>query len=97
MKKERNINLDLTRSVATIGVISVHFFLNTGFYQEIVVGRRMALMVSMRTLFMYCVPLFLLLTGFLMCNKKLEKKFYRGILHTLEIMLLPVLCACFML
>lgn len=85
MKKERNINLDLTRSVATIGVISVHFFLNTGFYQEIVVGRRMALMVSMRTLFMYCVPLFLLLTGFLMCNKKLEKKFYRGILHTLEI------------
>lgn len=93
MKKERNINLDLTRSVATIGVISVHFFLNTGFYQEIVVGRRMALMVSMRTLFMYCVPLFLLLTGFLMCNKKLEKKFYRGILHTVGIYIVAsILC-----
>ncbi len=93
MKKERDINLDLIRSVAVIGVISVHFFLNTGFYQETVVGKRMAIMVSMRTFFMYCVPLFLLLTGFLMCNKKLEKKFYRGILHTVGIYIVAsILC-----
>lgn len=57
MKKERDINLDLIRSVAVIGVISVHFFLNTGFYQETVVGKRMAIMVSMRT-FCMCSSIF---------------------------------------
>lgn len=49
LKKQRNINLDIIRCVAVFFVISVHFFLNNGFYSEIVVGKRMYIMVMMRT------------------------------------------------
>lgn len=40
MKKSRNINLDLIRCLAVFSVISVHFFLNTGFYDEEVIGKK---------------------------------------------------------
>lgn len=45
----------------------------------------MYIMILMRTLFMVCVPLFMLLTGYLMCNKKLDRKYYKGIIRTLEV------------
>lgn len=80
--KKRNINLDLIRVVAIFTVLSVHFFLQTGFYDEIVVGKRMFLMGTMRTLFMICVPLFLLLTGFLMNKKVASRKYYGGLKKT---------------
>lgn len=32
---------------------------------------------------MVCVPLFIMLTGFLMCQKELNKKYYKGIIKTL--------------
>lgn len=83
--KRRNINLDLIRCVAVFGVVCVHFFLNTGFYDEIVVGKRMALSLAVRTFFMYCVPLFLLLTGYLMNGKKITSIYYKGICHTIGI------------
>ncbi len=58
--KERNLNLDLIRCAAVFFVLSVHFFYNNEFYGVPVMGRRMYLMVVMRTLFVICVPLFLL-------------------------------------
>lgn len=85
MKKSRDINLDVLRCIAALGVVSVHFFLNAGFYQEIISGRRMVIMTGMRTLFMYCVPVFILLTGYLMNKKTFSRKYYKGILHTLGI------------
>lgn len=42
-------------------------------------------MSAMRLSFMTCVPLFLLLTGYLMNHKQLGRHYYRGILHTLGI------------
>ncbi|WP_426350498.1 acyltransferase [Alloiococcus sp. CFN-8] len=84
-KKEKNINLDLIRFVAVFSVISVHFFLNNGFYKQEVVGERMYIMVFMRTALMVCVPLFLLLTGYLMNKKTLSKKYYYSINKTLWI------------
>lgn len=71
MPKSRNVNLDLIRCVAIISVISVHFFLNIGFYNEPVLGKKMLLMVMMRTFFMVCVPLFILLTGYLMADREI--------------------------
>ncbi len=53
----------------------------------------MLLMCMVRSLFMVCVPLFLILTGYLMTNKKLSRRYYRGIVKTLEIYLLASL-AC---
>lgn len=56
--KERNINLDLIRCVAAIFVISVHFCLNSGFYELTCSGMRMLIMCILRTAFITCVPLF---------------------------------------
>lgn len=77
--QERNYNLDLIRSVAVIFVLSVHFFLNSGFYGIICEGEKMFVMCVLRTSFITCVPLFLMLTGYLMCKKELSLKYFKGI------------------
>ena len=55
-----------------MSVLSVHFFLNNGFYDTPVEGERMYIMTAMRTLFMVCVPLFLLLTGYLSSSQEIK-------------------------
>ena len=70
MKKEREINLDIIRCLAVIGVLGVHFFLNTSYYQTPITNKRMVFMTGIRTILMCCVPLFLLHTGYLMSRKK---------------------------
>ena len=89
--RERNYSLDIIRIVATFFVVAVHFFLHTGFYSQPVDGKRMFLMVGMRTLFMACIPLFLMLTGYLMNKKKLSLKYFKGIVKTLSIYILASL------
>lgn len=91
--EKRNPALDIIRIVAAFTVLSVHFFLHNGFYYETVQGIPMYIMSLMRTLFSVCVPLFLILTGFLMCNKTLSKKYYKGISKTLIIFVIATL-AC---
>lgn len=91
--RRRDPALDLVRVVAVATLLGVHFFLNTGFYSELVVGKRMFVMVLMRTLFMVCVPLFLILTGYLMNRKTLSRHYYAGVRKTLAIYLLASL-AC---
>ena len=51
---QRDIGLDLTRILAFLAVPSVHFFLNSTYYDTAIVGPRMALMTVMRTAFMVC-------------------------------------------
>jgi len=79
MVKKRNPSLDIIRCIALFSVISVHFFLNNGFYGEIVIGKTMYIATIFRSMFMVCVPLFLVLTGYLMSGKKLSKTYYLGI------------------
>ena len=88
MKKERNINLDIIRCIAVLTVVCVHFFLNNGFYNVTVLGKKMYVATIMRTAFMVCVPLFLLLTGYLMNKKTLSRKYYSGIKKTLAVYLM---------
>lgn len=76
--KERNINIDLIKCVAVFSVISVHYFSNIGLYKDLIIGNRMYIGVMFRTLFMICVPLFIIVTGYLMKNKTLSKKYYFG-------------------
>lgn len=66
---QRDIGLDLTRILAFLAVPSVHFFLNSTYYDTAIVGPRMALMTVMRTAFMVCVPLYMLLSGYLSAGK----------------------------
>ncbi|MBD5130106.1 MAG: acyltransferase family protein, partial [Ruminococcaceae bacterium] len=81
--KGRSFALDLVRVAAAFSVISVHFFLNIGFYDQPMLGRKMFALCVIRTFFSCCVPLFLVLTGYLMCHKKLERRFYSGLAPTL--------------
>lgn len=79
MKKERILNYDLIRCIALFLLVSLHFFLNTGFYNTTLIGKKMYLAASLRTISMLCIPLFLLLTGALMHKKELNKKYYHGL------------------
>lgn len=79
----RDVSADIIRIIAVFTVVSVHFFLNNDFYRETVQGSDMLIMCFMRTLFGVCVPLFLLLTGYLMNKKTLSLKYYAGIKTTL--------------
>ncbi len=76
---KRDINLDCIRCFAVFSVIAVHFFLNIGFYSMTVRGTVLYIATIARTFFMVCVPLFLLLTGFLMHKKSISRQYYKGI------------------
>lgn len=92
MTKERNINLDLIRCIAVFFVISVHFFLNSGFYEIPCSGKRMLIMCIARTFFITCVPLFLMLTGYLMNKKEWSIGYYKGIKKTYCIYFMISIC-----
>lgn len=86
----KDLNLDLMRALAAFLVLSVHFFLNNGFYAQEVLGRRMLLMTMMRMGFMTCVPLFLVLSGYLCLKKSLSGRYYLGVVR---IVLTYALCS----
>ncbi len=90
---QRDASLDVIRIVALFSVMSVHSFLHTGFYSQIVSGERMYVAVLARTMFMVCVPLFMILTGYLMNKKQISKKYYMGLEKTISIYILASL-AC---
>lgn len=70
-KPQRDVGLDIYRTVAFLFVPCVHFFLHTGFYEQPVCGGRMFLMVFLRTAFNMCVPMFMLLTGYLTADREI--------------------------
>lgn len=89
----RNSSLDIIRIFAVFMVMSVHFFLHNGFYNQTVEGVPMFIACLMRTLFTVCVPLFIVLTGYLMSKKELSKKYYSGIVKTLVVFIIATI-AC---
>ena len=80
----RNYGIDIVRIIATITVLCVHFFLNTGYYEYVKdADITVVFHIFIRNFFMICVPLFMLITGYL--NKKIEynKSFFKGLLNIL--------------
>ena len=114
--KRRDSTLDIIRIVALFTVVSVHFFLYTGFYStpynaaegpiasvisaisngdaDELNGLYLFIMFAMRTFLGVCVPLFIILTGYLMSKKTLSRAYYKGIRKTLIIFVLASV-ACF--
>lgn len=84
--------MDIVRCFAFFFVVSIHFFLNSGYYNEIVTGPRMYIMTLFRSFFMICVPLFMVLSGYLMCNKTISRSFYKKLIYTISIYILSSLC-----
>lgn len=89
----RDSNLDLVRSIAFLLVLAVHFLLNTGFYDTPSVGGRMLFGEIYRSFCLCCVPLFVVLSGYLLGEKVLSWKYYKGVLRILVTYLLASL-AC---
>jgi surface polysaccharide O-acyltransferase-like enzyme len=77
----RNTGFDILRCFAIFSVIAGHFFsLHTNFKNEIFAGTSMFLQASIAPVFYACgVPLFLLLTGYLNCYRKIEKTYFHKI------------------
>lgn len=86
-KIERNYGLDLLRILAVILVLTVHFFLNTNYYSTPLKGTSMISQSVIRNFCMSCVPLFMMLTGFLNNKKEYNKKFFKGLLNIIIIWL----------
>ena len=93
--KQRSPSLDIIRCFALFFVVSVHFFLNNGYYNETIAGTHMYIMTVMRSFFMICVPLFIVLSGYLMCNKTISKSYYKKLVYTVSIYFLASVC-CFL-
>lgn len=82
---QRNFGLELVRAAAGVLTLSVHFFLNNGFYETPAEGKTMLAACIVRMLCMSCVPLFLLLTGYTCINRRWSKGYYRKLLPVLFI------------
>ena len=70
-ERERDVSLDVIRIAAFVLVPSVHFFLNSEYYVTPIAGMKMYLMTVMDSFCMVCVPLFLLLTGYLESRRRI--------------------------
>lgn len=91
--RTRDPSMDVIRCFALFSVMAVHYFLNTGFYDRPVEGWQMFALVLVRSFFMICVPMFLVLSGYLMCGKRPGKSYFPKLLRTLGIYVLASL-AC---
>lgn len=91
--KTRNPAMDIVRIVAVLCVIGIHFFYHSGYYYTINDNVTMYFATVLRTFFSVCVPLFMILSGFLLCNKTLKKGYYSGIRKTIIVYIL-VAVAC---
>ena len=82
-ENRRDFGLDLVRAAAGVLTLSVHFFLNSGFYDAPVSGGAMLAACVARMLCMTCVPLFLLLTGYTCIGRVWSKRYYWKLLPVL--------------
>lgn len=88
----RNCGLDLVRCFALFSVIGIHFFLEIHFDEIMISGWYTYILLLVRTIFLVCVPLFMVLSGYLMGTRKPERKYYRKLIKTLSIYLMASLC-----
>lgn len=86
--QSRSPSLDMIRCFGLVCVVSEHFFLYTDFYDCTVAGKTMLIMCAMRSLFMSCIPLFLMLSGYLLNRKKICASYYKKLYRTIGLYLL---------
>lgn len=91
-EKKREPALDVLRICAFCFVVSVHFFKNCGYYTAALLTSGMGLATCFRQFFMICVPLFMMLTGYLTGGSTPCRKYYRKLIDTLGIYVLASLC-----
>lgn len=93
VSSRRSPALDILRCTALLCVIGVHFFLYSGFWDILIVGPRLYLFTILRSITTICVPLFLLLSGYLMQSKQPNRKYYMKLLKTYGVYFLASFCS----
>lgn len=94
--KPRFVGIDIVKILACFLVVSVHFFLYTGFYYEPITDQFGQLQIYLRWIAYCCVPLFMIVTGYLMKNKTVSKKYYLGILRVAILyIVISIICLIF--
>lgn len=91
-----DVGLDITRIFAFICVISVHFFLKTGYYGKWYEQPLMYIEVVLRDSLMVCVPLFIILTGYLYIDRDIElttASYWNHVKKYFNIFLTWILCS----
>ena len=94
--KERNLNLDLIRCVALLMVPIMHSLDHTGLYDQQLYGAANQFMIAVKALFTTCIPLYVMLSGFLNNKKALSARYYLGLIRILGVYLIcGVACLAF--
>ena len=81
--QKRLSGLDLLKVMAVLSVISIHSIGNLNVLDMNMQGAKAFIILVFRYLVMSCVPLFLMITGFLQGRKTIDRKFYKGLLPIL--------------
>ena len=88
----RKPSLDIIRCLALLTVAGVHFFLHSDYYNTPIVGGKMYAFTLIRQFCMICVPLFIILSGYLMSKHTVSAKFYKKIIYILSIYFMASVC-----
>lgn len=81
--KERSVGLDLVRALAIACVMGIHAISYTGVMDGSVKSPAWIVYLILRFIAMSGVPLFLMLSGYLCCNRKLSGHYYVGLIPIL--------------
>lgn len=85
---QRDFGADAVRIAAAVMVLIQHFYMRNGFYYREMTDIWGILNIAMRTVSLSCVPMFLMLTGYLKCGKPWSKKYYASLVPVLAAYLL---------
>lgn len=88
----RNCGLDIIRCFALFCVIGIHFFLEIKFDEMIIAGKYGYVILLVRSPFLVCVPLFMMLSGYLMKNRTPSRKYYSKLIKTMSVYVMASLC-----
>lgn len=93
---KRNTSLDLIRSLAFVFVVCTHFFKYAEYNSGPIQGLGMYGMTLLRTLPSTCVALFMVLSGYLMYDRKISRRYFGKLTRTLAVYVLASLaCAVY--
>lgn len=80
---QREFGADLIRVIAVLMLLVLHFYLRNGFYYKEIRDGWGFLAICVRFIVYCCVPIFMVLTGYLKCGKPWTLTYYRSILPIL--------------
>lgn len=89
---KRMYGLDILRIIAVCFVLIVHFFHRTYFEDVEIVGLNLIFQRSINLIGLSCVPLFIMLTGYLNKHTKYNKEFFKKLLNIIIIWLFYSIC-----